>query len=102
MRQRALLDLLAGLHRAIDRVADDLDGDQPALARALREKAASIPKPKQMIPPRRHVDSRVACRSIPPLLYDALDYGLLDAAVFDALMVGQSRARRMLRAREKP
>ncbi len=102
MRRRPLLDLLAGLHGAIDRVADDLDADQPRLAQALREKAAWIPKPKRRVRIVLTRDTRVACRSIPPLLYNALDHGLVDVDIFDALMVGQSRARRMLRAREKP
>jgi hypothetical protein len=102
MRHRALLDLLAGLHRAIDQVADDLDADQPRLAQALRAKATSIPKPKHQVGIVHASDTRVACRCIPPLLYNALDHGLVDVDLFDALMVGQSRARRMLRVRNQP
>ncbi len=99
MHRHALLRLLAGLHGAIDRVAEDLDADQPRLAQALREKAASIPKPKRWVRIVHTRDTRAACRSIPPLLYNALDHGLVDVDIFDALMVGQSRARKMLRAR---
>lgn len=104
MRNQAFLDLLTDLHRSIELVAADVGRDRPALAEALRRRAAWIPRPEEVAAAAPAVRARTAtgdgaCRALPPLLYQALDEGVLSAPQFDSLMVGQSRAARVLRER---
>jgi hypothetical protein len=102
---QTFLDLLTDLHRSIHLVAQDLATDQPALAEALKRRAAWIPLPEEVIanpPPSLMRDlpsPAAACQRMPSLLYEALDEGVLNADQFDSLMVGQSRAARALRER---
>jgi hypothetical protein len=98
MPTQAFIDLLVEIHRSIDRVAEDLARDQPALAAALRKEAERIPRPEDVVrgaPPA----GGAAPESLEPLLYEALDEGVLDARRFDSLMVRQQRAARTLRTR---
>jgi hypothetical protein len=99
------LDLLTELHRSIDRVAEDLSVGRPELAAALRREASWIPRPEevarhpppQLAPP----DAARACSALRPLLYDALDEGVVDARRFDSLMLRRARAARALRERAR-
>jgi hypothetical protein len=90
--------LLTDLHRSLDRLAEDLAADRPALAEALRRESAWIPRPDELMatPPPSAAE---ACASLPPLLYQALDAGVVDARRFDALMVRGRRAARCLAGR---
>jgi hypothetical protein len=98
MPTQAFLALLTDLHRNIDRVASDLAHDQPALAEALRNEAAWIPRPEDV--DRADAPAAgVACAALRPLLYEALDEGVLDARRFDTLMLQRGRAARLLRVR---
>ncbi|HZS37135.1 MAG TPA: hypothetical protein VFF06_09920 [Polyangia bacterium] len=104
MADHAFLALLTDLHRSIDLVAQDLSRDRPALADALRRRAAWIPRPEEVEPTlpslrERRATGDGACRAMPSLLYRALDEGVLSAPQFDSLMVGQSRAARVMRER---
>ncbi len=106
MLNDTFLALVTDLHRSIDRVADELAHDRPALADALRRRAAWIPRPEELArgkPPATTATtahgSDGACRALPPLLYQALDEGVLNAQQFDTLMLDQSRASRLLRER---
>jgi hypothetical protein len=95
-----LIELLTEIHRNVDRVCDDLQGDRPDLADALRDHAAWIPRPEDLLrgtlpSPKRSV------RRLGPLLYDALDEGVVDARHFDALMLERARAERILDERER-
>lgn len=106
MADQAFLDLLTDLHRSLDLVAEDVARDRPALAHALRRRAAWIPRPEEVartLPSLREkrATGDGACRSLPPLLYRALDEGVLSAPQFDSLMVGQSRAARVMRERAR-
>jgi hypothetical protein len=112
------VELLTDLHQSIDLLAQDLARDRPALAAALRRRSAWIPRPEDVSPtarapttsggnsaPSAHSRARApssgaVCRQLPPLLYRALDEGVLNAKQFDSLMVGQSRAARALRERK--
>ena len=100
MPNQAFVELLTDLHRSIDRVAEELVRDRPALAAALRQRASWIPRPEEVVDPPRP-PANEACRAIPPLLYDALDAGAIDGAKFDALMITQKRARDALAARAR-
>jgi hypothetical protein len=106
MADHAFVELLRDLHRSIDLVAADVARDRPALAEALRKRAAWIPRPEDVAtavqPVReRNASGDGACRALPPLLYRALDEGVLSAPQFDSLMVGQSRAARVMRERAR-
>jgi hypothetical protein len=95
MRKDPLLDLLTEIHRNVDRVCEDLQRDRPDLADALRQHAAWIPRPEELaagvLP-----STKTSVRRLGPLLYDALDEGVVDARHFDALMIERSRAARVL------
>jgi len=78
MQTTAFKELLVHLHSSIDRVADELTPDRPELAHALRARAHRLPRAE---------DARL-------LLYDTLAAGLLDAQLFDRLMLRQNRAAR--------
>lgn len=99
MRTDPLLELLTQIHRNVDRVCDDLQPDRPDLADALRQHAAWIPRPEELL---RGVlpSTRASVRRLGPLLYDALDEGLVDARQFDALMIERARAERVLCERD--
>jgi hypothetical protein len=92
------IQLLTDLHRSLDRLVEDLAPDQPQLAAALRKEAAWIPRPEEIIAQAPTTGSS-ACASLGPLLYEALDAGVVDARQFDALMVRRARAAARLRAR---
>ncbi len=100
MRKDPLIDLLTEIHRNVDRVCEDLEPDRPDLAQALRQHAAWIPRPDDLL---RGVlpGSDGSVRRLGPLLYDALDEGSVDARHFDALMLERARAERVLAERER-
>jgi hypothetical protein len=104
MHNDPLIDLLTEIHHNVDRVCEDLQRDRPDLATALREHAAWIPRPDEL---RRGVlpstkSTKTSARRLGPLLYDALDEGLVDSHQFDALMVTRSRAERVLSRKTPP
>jgi hypothetical protein len=90
--------LLTDIHRSIDRLAEDLSRDRPDLAAALRKEAALIPKP-DVAPPPPPPRAPPSATQLGPLLYRALDEGLLPHQRFDALMVRRARAAGILRNR---
>jgi hypothetical protein len=90
------LAFLTDLHQSIDRVADDLSRDRPDLATALRLQAAWIPRPEDIPDPSPETDGERSCRRLRPLLYEALDKGVLDGRQFDRMMLRQVQARRAL------
>jgi hypothetical protein len=100
MRNDPLIELLTEIHRNVDRVCEDLQRDRPDLAESLRQHAAWIPRPEELsrgvLPP-----TETSIRHLGPLLYDALDEGLVDARRFDALMLTRTRAERVLLRRER-
>ncbi len=98
MADANFIQLLTDLHRSLDRLVEDLTPDQPELAAALRKEAAWIPRPEEVIA-RAPPSSASACASLRPLLYEALDAGVVDARRFDALMVRRARAATKLRVR---
>jgi hypothetical protein len=83
--------LLSQLHQSIDLLAADLSRDRPDLARELRRQTAWIPTPERSRPPSRRR------RALTPLLYHALDAGILDERRFDTFMLQERRAARALR-----
>jgi hypothetical protein len=92
--------LLTDIHRSIDRLAEDLSRDRPDLASALRKEASLIPKPEEVVmppPPPRQPPPTV--RQLGPLLYRALDEGLVPHRRFDAIMIRRARAADVLRGR---
>ncbi len=99
MAKDPLIDLLNEIHRSVDALCADLQPDRPDLARAIRVHSAWIPPPDQLergvMPP-----VKITVRRLGPLLYDALDEGLVDAHQFDALMLERSRAQRVIDGRE--
>jgi hypothetical protein len=99
MHNDPLLDLLTEIHRNVDRVCEDLQRDRPDLAAALRQHASWIPRPDELA---RGVlpSTRTSVRRLGPLLYDALDEGVVDARRFDALMLERARAERVLGRRD--
>jgi hypothetical protein len=99
MTHQAFVDLLTDLHRSIDRVAEDLAPDRPSLAAALRKRAAYLPRPEELTVGPPPTSGEQACAALSPLMYQALDEGVLDAREFDALMVRRARAARVLGAR---
>lgn len=100
MRNDPLVKLLLEIHRNVDLLCEDLQEDRPDLADSIREHAAWIPKPDDLL--RGAMPStKATVRRLGPLLYDALDEGLLDAHHFDALMLERARAERVLDARER-
>lgn len=100
MRNDPLVKLLLEIHRNVDLLCEDLQDDRPDLADSIREHAAWIPKPDDLL--RGAMPStKATVRRLGPLLYDALDEGLLDAHHFDALMLERARAERVLDARER-
>jgi hypothetical protein len=87
---RDLEELLTHLHQSIDLLATDLSRDRPDLARELWRQTAWIPSPERLRPPDRRR------RALRPLLYSALDAGILDERRFDTFMVQERRAARAL------
>ena len=98
MPKTAFVQLLTEIHRSLDRLVEDLSPDKPELAAALRRKSAWIPRPDALVPQAPTSGAR-ACASLGPLLYEALDAGVVDARQFDALMVQRARAAATLRGR---
>ena len=92
-----LNDLLADIHRSLDRLAEDLSRDRPDLASALRKEAALLPKPE---PSQPRSSSPANCVQLGPLLYRALDEGSLRARQFDRLMIRRIRVANVMRARQ--
>ena len=99
MHNDPLIDLLTEIHHNVDRVCEDLQRDRPDLAAALRQHASWIPRPEELV---RGVlpSTRTSVRRLGPLLYDALDEGVVDAPRFDALMLERARAERVIGRRE--
>jgi hypothetical protein len=99
MKNDPLLGLLLEIHRNVDLLCEDLQTDRPDLAEAIRDHAAWIPKPDDLL---RGVSpsTKATVRRLGPLLYDALDEGLVDAQQFDALMLERARAERIIDRRE--
>ena len=99
MKNDPLLKLLLEIHRNVELLCEDLQTDRPDLAEAIRENAAWIPKPEDLlrgVPP----STKTTVRRLGPLLYDALDEGLVNARQFDALMLAKARAERVIDRRE--
>jgi hypothetical protein len=95
-RMDMVTQLLTDIHSSIDRLAEDLSRDRPDLAAALRKEASLIPKP-EVVP--RQLSTPPTVTQLRPLLYRALDEGLLPHRRFDALMIRRVRAAGVLRAR---
>jgi hypothetical protein len=95
MKKDPLLNLLLEIHQNVDLLCEDLQTDRPDLATAIREHAAWIPRPEELL---RGVtpSTKASVARLGPLLYDALDEGLVDARQFDALMVERARAERVI------
>jgi hypothetical protein len=117
MHPRQLRALLDAIHSSIERVASDLASDRPQLAVALRKEGARLPRADELpgglalratasrqilVPPMpRQEQAAAACAELRPLLYEALDEGLLSAERFDVLMVRRGRAARALGRRAR-
>ncbi|HWE26579.1 MAG TPA: hypothetical protein VHB97_01195 [Polyangia bacterium] len=99
MQNDPLLNLLLEIHRNVDLLCEDLQTDRPDLADAIREHAAWIPKPEDLLRGAQP-STKTTVRRLGPLLYDALDEGLVDARHFDALMLERARAERLIDRRE--
>jgi hypothetical protein len=93
-----LAALFAEIHHNVDRLCDDLQFDRPDLAAAVRRRASCIPRPEELVP-KPPVRSQTSVDRLGPLLYDALDEGVIDARQFDALMIDRTRARRLIAER---
>jgi hypothetical protein len=78
--------LLADLSHSLDRLAEELERDQPRLACTLRREADRAPL--------RACESPRKRRSLRPMLYRALEAGAVDARRFDRLMTIEARVRR--------
>jgi hypothetical protein len=97
MLEQSFIKLLTDIHHSLDRVCEDLDRDRPDLALALRAHASWIPRPDEIavgLPP-----PTSGVRELRPLLYEALDAGVVDARQFDVLMVERARAEHVLEER---
>lgn len=99
MKNDPLLNLLLEIHRNVDLLCEDLQTDRPDLADAIRDHAAWIPKPDDLLRG-ASPSTKATVRRLGPLLYDALDEGLVDAQQFDALMIERARAERVIDGRE--
>jgi hypothetical protein len=99
MKNDPLLNLLLEIHRTVDLLCEDLQTDRPDLAEAIRDHAAWIPKPDDLLRG-ASPSTKATVRRLGPLLYDALDEGLVDAQQFDALMLERARAERVIDRRE--
>jgi hypothetical protein len=90
--------ILSDLHDAIERLADAMN-DQPPVSRALRRFADQLPSTRPGL--RRRLAARMPRNpsAIRPLLWRALDDGVLDAKRFDAAMLMRARAERSLESR---
>jgi hypothetical protein len=99
MKTDPLIDLLLEIHQNVDLLCDDLQSDRPDLATAIREHAAWIPRPDELLCGAQP-STNATVRRLGPLLYDALDEGLVDARHFDALMLERARAERVISRRE--
>jgi hypothetical protein len=99
MRNDPLISLLLEIHHSVDLLCEDLQTDRPDLATAIREHAAWIPRPDELV---RGVQpsTKATVERLGPLLYDALDEGLVDARQFDALMLERARAERVIDRRD--
>ncbi|HEY1584406.1 MAG TPA: hypothetical protein VGH63_01890 [Polyangia bacterium] len=99
MRNDPLVKLLIEIHQNVDLLCEDLEQDRPDLADAIRTHAAWIPRPEELL----HgalPSTKATVQRLGPLLYDALDEGLVDAHHFDALMIERAAAERVLDGRE--
>jgi hypothetical protein len=93
-----LAALFAEIHHNVDRLCDDLQFDRPDLAAAVRQRASCIPRPEELVP-KLPAPPHVSAERLGPLLYDALDEGVIDSRQFDALMIDRTRARRLIAER---
>lgn len=101
MRNDPIAQLLTAIHQNVDALCRDLQHDRPDLAAAVRQRAAAIPRPYEPSPPSTIAPRRSVAR-LGPLLYDALDEGVIDAREFDRLMLDRQRATRALAERAEP
>ncbi len=99
MKNDPLINLLLEIHHNVDLLCEDLQEDRPDLAAAIRDHAAWIPKPDELLRG-AHPSPKATVDRLGPLLYDALDEGLVDARHFDALMLERARAERVIERRE--
>jgi hypothetical protein len=93
--------LLQNLRESIERLADAV-ADHPTTAHALERLARDLPATRPGV--RRALAMRLPRNPsrIEPLLWRALDRGLLDARRFDAAMLTRARAARALAGRYSP
>ena len=98
MEKHAFVEMLVTLHESLDRVVDALTPDRPDLARALRKRAAWIPRPEQIARGRLGRGARTP--NLGPLLYEALAEGAVDGREFDRVMIRQERAAREVNKEE--
>lgn len=98
MRNDPLIKLLIEIHQNVDLLCEDLEQDRPDLATAIREHAAWIPRPDELMRGAQP-STKATVRRLGPLLYDALDEGLVDPQQFDALMLERVRAERVIDGR---
>jgi hypothetical protein len=99
MDKDPLTDLLKEVQCSVDQLCEVLQPDRPDLVDAIRVHSSWIPPRDQLdrgvMPP-----VKITVRKLAPLLYDALDEGLVDAHDFDALMLERSIAERVLEGYE--
>jgi hypothetical protein len=95
MENQTFLELLVHLHHSLDRVTAEL-ADRPDLARALRRRAAWIPRPEDLAKGKALTEPGVGLK---PVLYQALEEGAVDAKEFDKLMLREECARREVKRR---
>ena len=99
MLEQSFIKLLTDIHHSLDRVCEDLERDRPDLASSLRAHASWIPRPDELVrgvPP----TATASVRELRPLLYEALDVGVVDARQFDVLMIERTRAEHILEERQ--
>jgi hypothetical protein len=99
MLEQPFIQLLTHIHHSIDRVCEDLERDRPDLAESLRVHASWIPRPEEVVG-RVSTPAGREVRELRPLLYEALDAGVVDARQFDVLMVDRARAQHVLDERQ--
>ena len=100
MRNDPLVQLLIEIHQNVDLLCEDLEQDRPDLADAIRTHAAWIPRPEELLRGALPSTTKAPVERLGPLLYDALDEGLVDARQFDALMLERTAAARVLDERD--
>ncbi len=90
MDQRTCKRIGDSLYASIVRLVDDLSPDRPDLARALYSEARRVPLTAARQPRLGRLYRPAPLR---PVLYAALDAGIIDSVAFDRLMIYRARAR---------